>query len=183
MKTVVIIIVVLFLANGLSAQENTPQNESSKSTKASKKEQQEAALTQQFREKAALVESKRFVLEADFLINKAGEQISVSSVLNFIMVDSNMAVIQVGNTVGLGPNGSGGLTAKGKITSWDVDKNEKKNSINVRMNVNTSIGFYSVSMFIPAGNNTTAKLSPATLDFVGKLVPLEMSSVYEGRSF
>lgn len=181
MKTAFLFIVVLFLANELSAQQNTQQNEDS--SKASKKEKREAALTQQFQEKAALVESKRFVLEADFLINKEGEQISVSSVLNFIMVDSNMAVIQVGSNVGLGPNGSGGITAKGNITSWDVDKNEKKKSVNVRMNVNTSLGFFSVSMFIPAGNNTTAKLSPATLDFVGKLVPLEKSIVYEGRSF
>lgn len=183
MKKAIILFVVLFLANGLSAQENTPQNEGTKSSKALKKEQQEAALMQQFQEKSALVDGKQFVLEADFLINKAGEQTSVNSVLNFIMVDSNMAVIQVGNNVGLGANGSGGITAKGNITSWTVDKNEKKKSLNVRMNVNTSIGFFSVSMFIPAGNNTTAKLSPATIDFVGKLVPFEKSSVYEGRSF
>jgi hypothetical protein len=182
MKSILILIVALFLVNGLSAQENAQKNESDKSSKMSKKEAREAALTQQFKEKTAMVDGKRFVLEADFIINKNGDQSSVSSVLNFIMVDSNIAVIQVGNIVGAGVNGSGGITAKGNITSWTVDKNEKQKSLNIRMNVNTTNGFFSVSMFIPAGNNTTAKLSPNPIDFVGKLVPLEQSVVYEGRS-
>lgn len=181
MKAIYIIIITFFLANGLSAQENTQQDQTTKSKK-EKKAEKEALQLKQFEDTFALLNGKKFVLEADFLVTDKGDRISVTSNLNFIMVDSNMAVIQVGKNVGVGGNGIGGRTAKGNITSWQVDKNEKKKSFNVRMSVNTTIGFFSVSMYIPSNNNTTATVTPDKVDLIGKLIPLDKSIVYEGWS-
>lgn len=181
MKKIFMIIVALFLVIGLSAQENTTQNEGTKSKK-EKKAEKEAMQMKQFEELFAMLNGKKFVLEADYLVTGTRERISVTSNLNFIMVDSNMAVIQVGKNVGVGGNGVGGTTAKGTITSWQIDKNEKKKSFNIRMSINTTIGFFSVSMYIPTSNNTTATITPIGIDLVGKLVPLDKSIVYEGWS-
>lgn len=181
MKTAQVIIFAFFIISGLSAQNNTPQDQATKSKKV-KKAEKEALQSRQFEETSAILNSKKFVLEADYLVTSKGDRISVTSNLNFIMVDSNMAVIQVGQNVGIGGNGVGGRTAKGKITSWQVDKNEKKKSFNVRMSVDTPVGFFSVSMYIPSNNNITATVTPDRLDMVGKLVPLEKSIVYEGWS-
>jgi ATPase subunit of ABC transporter with duplicated ATPase domains len=181
MKTVFLIVFTLIFVSGLSAQENTPQDQATKSKK-EKKAEKEALQAKQFEETFALLNSKRFVLEADFLVTDYGDRISVTSNLNFIMVDSNMAVIQVGRNVGIGGNGVGGTTAKGTITSWQIDKNEKKKSFNIRMNINTTIGFYSVSMYIPTNNNTTARVTPNNINLDGKLVPLDKSIVHEGWS-
>jgi len=181
MKTIFILITAFFLTIGLSAQENTPQDQATKSKK-EKKAEKEALQVKQFEETFALLNGKKFVLEADFLVTDKGDRISVTSNLNFIMVDSNMAVIQVGQNVGVGGNGIGGRTAKGNITSWQVDKNDKKKSFNVRMSINTTIGFFSVSMYIPSINNTTATVTPDKIDLTGKLVPFDKSIVYEGWS-
>lgn len=179
MTKLFIIIFALFLTNVVSAQENTPQTEGSKKDK---KAEKEATKMKQFEEIYAMLNEKRYVLEADYLVGDNLQKVSVSAVLNFIMVDSNMAVIQVGQNVGVGSNGVGGQTAKGNITSYQVDKNEKKKSFNVRMSINTTIGFFSVSMFIPAGSNTTATVTPIRLDMLGKLVPMDKSIVHEGWS-
>jgi hypothetical protein len=181
MKKIYIIIVALFLVSRLSAQENTPQDQSTKSKK-EKKAEKEALQAKQFDETFAMLNRKKFVLEADFLVTGKGERISVTSNLNFIMVDSNLAVIQVGKNVGVGGNGVGGTTAKGAITSWQLDRNEKKKSFNIQINVNTTIGFYSVSIFIPSSGSATAKLSPDKFDLVGKIVSLDQSIVHEGWS-
>lgn len=181
MKTIFLIMFALILVSGLSAQENTPQDQATKSKK-EKKAEKEALQAKQFEETFALLNSKRFVLEADFLVTERGDRISVSSNLNFIMVDSNMAVIQIGGNVGVGNNGVGGTTAKGTITSWQIDKNEKKKSFNIRININSTIGFFSVSMNVPLNNNTTARVTPVKIDLNGKLVSLDKSIVHEGWS-
>ena len=181
MRKVFILVIALFLANTLSAQENTPQEQATKSKK-EKKAEKEAMQTKQFEETYAMLNGKQFVLEADYLADAKGQQISVNSNLNFILVDSNTAVIQVGKNVGVGANGVGGRTAKGKITSYQFDKNDKKKSFNIQMNVDTPIGFFSVSMFIPAGSKTTATVTPDKVNLIGKLVPLDKSIVHEGWS-
>lgn len=181
MKTIFIMIVALILANTLSAQENTPQDQVTKSKK-EKKAEKESLQTKQSEELYTMLNGKKFVLEADYLVTDKSDRISVTSNLNFIMVDSNVAIIQVGKNVGVGGNGVGGTTAKGTITSWQIDKNEKKKSLNVRMSINTTIGFFSVSMYIPSNNTATATITPIGIDLVGKLVPLDKSIVYEGWS-
>jgi len=185
MKTIAIIIAVLFLATGLSAQENNSKKEAAKKEQKERREQREAIMAQQFKETSAMLNSKRFVLEADFLSNQYGYRSIANSNLNFIMVDSTEAVIQTGNNVGIGYNGVGGITAKGNITRWAVTRNEKKKTISVEINVSTSIGFFQVFMNISASGKTTATLSSnwaGKLIYDGRLVPLDDSYAFKGSS-
>jgi len=185
MKTIAIIILGMFLATGLSAQENKSEQEAGSNKKTDKKEQREALLAQQFNEAKALVSSMRFVLEADFLSNQYGYRSYVNSNLNFIMVDSTQAVIQTGRNTGIGYNGVGGITAKGNITTWKVTTNEKNKTMNVEMSVSSIIGYFRVLMNVSADGRTTATLTgnyAGSLIYGGKLVPLDQSYAFKGSS-
>jgi hypothetical protein len=123
------------------------------------------------------------VLEAHFLGNKYGERIPVTSNLNFIIVDSTDAVIQVGSPYGIGYNGVGGITTDGHITRWDLTKNDKKNNFYLRMNVLTNLGAYDISMSINADGYATATISGTRsghLIYTGNIQPSETSRVYQG---
>jgi len=186
MKNLILAIVLMTLGTGLFAQQNASQPQAEKSTKKDKKQEREAIQIQQFNEKTALINSRRFVLEAGYIISRDGTKTSVTSSLNFIMVDSAQAVVQSGNNAGMGLNDVGGVTASGNITSWRVERNEKKRTFNIEMGVSTNLGLINMSVYIPASGNATAHLREnfklPSADFVGPLVPLEKSTVYKGRA-
>ncbi len=131
-----------------------------------------------------MLESKSFVLESDYLQNRYGVRIPVNSTINFVLVDGEEAVIQIGSNTGSGHNGVGGVTAKGKITKWELKENEKKNTFDLTMHVLTSIGMYDIRMNIGnyGANARLTGLRRGNLTFSGDMVALEESVIYEGRS-
>lgn len=154
-------------------------------SKMTKKEKRKAEFEEQYQLTKYMLENKSFVLEADFLQDKYGNRAFVSSNINFVSVDSTEAVIQIGSNYRIGPNGVGGVTAKGRITKWELKENEKKKTFNLKMNVMTSIGIYDLRFSISPSGRATALLTglrPGQLTFDGDLVPLEESGVYEGQS-
>jgi hypothetical protein len=73
-----------------------------------------------------MVNSRQFVLEADYLSNQYGHRIMVNSTLNFIIVDSTEGVLQTASMSGVGgPNMMGGVTAEGSITQYELSKSAK----------------------------------------------------------
>ena len=186
MKNLMLAIVLMIFGTGLFAQENASQKDGEKSTKKEKKEERDAIRTRQFNELVTLISSRQFVLEADYIIGHNGTKFSVSSNLNFIMVDSAHAVIQSGNNSGMGLNDVGGTTASGNITSWKVNTNEKKRTFTIEMGVSTNMGLINMVFYIPASGNATAHLREnfklPSADFVGPLIPLTKSTVYKGRA-
>jgi hypothetical protein len=177
MKQIIIILGLVFLSNMLLAQDG---NNNSSMTK---KEKRKVEMEKQYQLTKHMLENKSFVLEADFLQDKYGNRAFVSSTINFVAVDSSEAVIQIGLNHRIGPNGVGGVTAKGRISKWELHEN--KNSFSITMNVMTSIGIYDLRFSISPSGNATALLTglrPGQLTFDGNVVPLEESSVYEGQS-
>lgn len=153
--------------------------------KDSKKENKKQA-SADFRIISLYVDSMAFVLEADVLRDGYGNRVNVSSSINFIMVNSDKAVLQTGNMSGPGYNGVGGTTAEGNIRNWKVNKNENKEYIIISMDVMTSIGQYSVVFNVSPSGYSAATLSglwKGKLTWEGRFVPLHQSSVYEGRSY
>ncbi len=133
-----------------------------------------------------MLDNKQFVLQANYLQNQYGVRRFVSSSINFVKVDSTTAVIQIGSNYRLGVNGVGGVTAKGKITSWKLSEDPKSESFTLFINVMTSIGIYDLMFNIYSNGHSTALLTGLTagqLTFDGDIVPISESSVYEGTSF
>ncbi len=179
MKKIYLLLILAISANFVFAQN---QETDSKMTK---KERRKAEAEQKYELTKSMLENKNFVLEADYLQDKYGNRVIVNSTINFVMVDSAEAVIQIGSNSGYGPNGVGGVTAKGEITEWKLKENEKKNTFFLKMSVMTPIGIYDLHLNIGPTGQATADLTglrAGHLTFDGDLVMLEESAVYEGHS-
>ena len=185
MKTQVLTIAFLFLAIGLSAQDQKAGDKYYKSNREIRKEQKEAELAAEYAATSEMIDSMQFVLEADYLSNQSGYRISVNSGLNFIMVRSKKAVIQTGNNTGMGYNGVGGVTAEGSISNLRVTRDDKHKRYNISMDVNTSLGLYSVFINVSASGRASASMSgiwPGSLTFDGFIKPLQASRTFKGSN-
>ena len=180
MKKIVIIILSLILVAPLFAQENKKEQrkakkEANKEAKA-KQEAETAAIT-----KASLA-SKKFVLEADFLMDRKGQRIVVQSNLNFIGVDSDKGAFQFGNGRDIGYNGVGGVTVEGDVQDFKIEEN-KNGTLSVSFRIVSSFGNIFVSMTVNPFGNADATVrgnTSARLKYTGTIVPLGSSRVYKG---
>ncbi|HEY3371652.1 MAG TPA: DUF4251 domain-containing protein [Prolixibacteraceae bacterium] len=175
---------VIFLAFIISAQLTLAQINDEQASLTGK-EKRKAKIEKEYRLVKDMIENRDFVLEADFLQDKYGIRTPVSNGINFVSVDSTEAIIQVGSNYRIGPNGVGGITARGQITSWKLTENKKKDAIGLRINVMTNIGIYDLYFSISPSGQATAQLTglrSGKLTFDGNIVPWENSSVYIGQS-
>ncbi|MFA5326162.1 MAG: DUF4251 domain-containing protein [Prolixibacteraceae bacterium] len=177
MKRLIVLLGFVLSANMLFAQ-RVDENS------LTKKEKRNAETEKQYQITKSMLENRDFVLQTDFLQDRYGNRFFVSSNINFVAVDSAEAVIQIGSNYRLGPNGVGGVTAKGQITKWKLTSNNKNKTFGLSINVMTPIGIYDLYFSIGASGGGTATLtglSSGRLTFDGNLVPWEDSSVYVGQ--
>jgi hypothetical protein len=185
MKPLILIFSALLLSIQVFTQVDETRSEQNGKEKSRKQIRQER-LEADYQRTKAVVDSMQFVLEADWLGSQWGEKIPVVSSLNFIMLDSVEAVIQTGNNFAVGRNGVGGTTATGKVTKMVINKNDKKKTLSVRLDVATTIGYFNIFMDITSSGYATATLSGMSagkLIYYGKIIPLEDSFSYKGRSY
>lgn len=176
------LVIILLLAISVIASYGQANNENSSQ---SRKENRKLRIDKEYNATKYMLENKDFVLETDYLENRYGYLTHVDQNINFVKIDSTTAVIQIGSNFRIGPNGVGGVTAKGTITRWKLQENEKSKTFNLVMTVMTPIGIYDLHFIINPGGQATARLSgtrSGTLTFDGKVVPIEESTVYEGQS-
>jgi len=179
MKKLIIFLAFVISANILWAQVND------ENSSLSKKEKRKAKSEKEYQVIKEMLQNKSFVLEANFLQDKYGRRVIVNKGLNFVSVDSAEAVIQIGSNYRVGPNGVGGVTAKGRITSWELKENTKNKRFDVRMNVMSQIGIYDIYFSVTSSGKAMAYLTGLTsghLTFDGDIVPWSETTVYEGSS-
>lgn len=177
---------VALTAGTVGAQNSETTGKPASGKSQTRKEIRMEKLDSEYRKLVSVIDSRQFILEADWLSNQWNSRISVPSNLNFIRVDSSEAVIQTGNNYYMGQNNVGGVTATGNIDSWLVTKNDKKKNLSMKMDVSTQIGFFTIFMDISATGNATATLSGSKhgkLIYTGRIVPLSESIVYKGSSY
>lgn len=135
----------------------------------------------------SMVQSRKFVLEADFLSDQTGNRVVVNSLINFIALDSSKIVIQIASTSGIGgPNGMGGVTTRGNVSKYEVRKTGKNKDVYwMRIIANTTLGTYDISLNISPTSDADASISglrPGKLNYHGNIKPLGRSKVYQGMS-
>jgi hypothetical protein len=150
MKKLIVVLIVPFLISSVYAQKDTTAKLSREEMRRIKKEQKMLELEKQFNATAAILESKQYVLEADFLNDRRGNMINVLSNLNFVMVDTTYCAVQIGKASGMGANGVGGVTAEGKIIKYNFSKDEKNKTFSLQMSIITNIGIYDIDMDVSA---------------------------------
>jgi hypothetical protein len=162
-------------------------NGNSQETKLSRQERKEvrkAQLAANFNVLDSLLNSKSFVLEADFLQDSYGNRIPVVSNLNFIKVDGSNGILQTGTNSGLGYNGVGGVTAEGTTGSWEINKDIKKLYYSVQFSIITNIGQYDIFMNVMADDHARATISglgPGKLTWEGHLETVNNSRIFKGQ--
>lgn len=179
MKRFVLFLAFVISANILFAQIND------ENISPNKKEMRKAKMEKEYQLIKDMLKNRYFVLEANYLQDRYGRRFPVNNGLNFVSIDSTEAIIQIGSNYRLGANGVGGITAKGKISSWKLKENLKNNNFGLRLNVITTIGIYDLYFSITPSGQATAQLSGLAggrLTFDGNIVPWENTSIYEGQS-
>ena len=187
MKQIILLIVSIMFVFSVQAQDEVKMD--NQTQKQLKKEARKNERKLESEKTLALikymVDTNRFVLEADYLANATGNKIPVNSTINFIVVDTTHCVIQIGTTNGIGYNGVGGVTTEGNISSNKTTQNKKGDTFTKRIITNTSLGTYDITFFISGDGQAEADISgitPGKLRYYGRLVPIESSRVYKGRN-
>jgi hypothetical protein len=185
MKIAKAIILSLFLVFGMCHISGVAFSQDKKMSHQEKKDAEKARREANYMILDSLLNSRQFVLEADYLQNFRGERISVVSNLNFIKLTGTRGILQTGSNSGMGSNGVGGVTAEGDIGYWKLTKNPKNHSYYVHFNLMTSLGPFDVSLSVNADNNANATISGITagnLTWSGHLNTLNNSSVFKGTN-
>lgn len=131
-----------------------------------------------------MVNNQQFVLEADYLSDRYGNRIPVSSMINFIKVDSTEGVMQLGNAYSIGYNGVGGSTVEGRVSNYEAMRvGKKKDAWSVSMIMQTALGSYNINLMINAGGHADATIRsnwPGQINYHGDLVLINQSRTYKG---
>ncbi|MGB8492423.1 MAG: DUF4251 domain-containing protein [Bacteroidales bacterium] len=150
-----------------------------------RRETRKAVMEANFKAIDTVLNTRSFVLEANYLENRFGYRVPVTSNVNFIKIDSLTGVLQTGSNSRIGYNGIGGVTAEGSIGNWTVVKNVKNMTYTVRFNLITNIGIYDVLMQISADNHATATITglwPGRLTYDGYLVAPYNARIFKGQN-
>lgn len=185
MKTVSYKIGSLIMGIGLLLMSTAGYSQDEKLSKEDKKIAKRDKDYYNFQVVDSMITNKSFVLEADYLENQWGIKRPVSSLLNFIELDSTKAVLQTGSNFARGSNGVGGATAEGEISGLKVTKNNKNLSFFLRFTISSQIGIYDVSMTIYSDKNARAEISglgAGKLIYDGHITNLWESRAYKGQN-
>ncbi len=175
--TIIGLLVMLILSVNAGAQE--------KLTRQEKKDARKTQLAYNFHIIDSLLMTKKFVLEADWLRDKYGNQVNVPSGINFVRVDGENGVLQTGTNSGIGYNGVGGETAEGNVDNWKLSKNFKNMNLTVEFHLLSNIGNFQIFMTVNAENVANATISgngPGKLTWSGHLNTLNNSTVFKGQA-
>lgn len=176
----------LYTSSELKAMQSRTQND--KPSKEEKKRMKAVEDSINHAEAIKALETLEFALEADQIVFKRGQTAYVTPNTNFVSLSDDRAVIQVAPfNGGGGPNGVGGITLEGRASNIRI-KTDKTGNVTFTMSVLGAALSATVTISMcNGGNDASVTVSPnfssnrVTLN--GRLLPMEQSSVFEGRKF
>jgi hypothetical protein len=188
MKKFMSFVTILLLGTGLllaqaeqSGVEELSKQELRKQKKEQKLKEQKENLT--FYDKIAAERS--WVIEAHTIYNKYGDSFQMDPTINFVSLNGDESIVQLGFNGYIGYNGVGGVTFEGKVQNYEVNREE--NSILIRF---TSMGAVMGPVDIVArissdgyGRITVSGNWGRRLTFAGYFVPYDTSRTYTGTPF
>jgi Na+-transporting methylmalonyl-CoA/oxaloacetate decarboxylase gamma subunit len=187
MKTLLTLLLAFVFVLGAFSQEETQQlskQEIKKLQKEQKKAEKAAEEERMAEVTRFMVHQQQFVLEADYLSDKYGQRVPVTTTINFILVDSVAGTVQFGSAEAIGYNGVGGVTVDGRVTKYEYSViGKKEDSYSIRLILMSSIGTYDITLMVNSQGYADASIRgnwSGQLNYHGKLVPLTLSRVYKG---
>lgn len=185
MKKIISTAMILLLAATAVAQERVPlTRQEKKAMREEQKRQKEAVLAVNTDQ---AIRSGQFVLKADQVRGRNGYLFHSDPTINFVAVEGKDAYVQLASPSGMGFNGLGGITLRGKINSIDIDREERNDFYNIVINATGNAGNMTIVMSASnTGERATARVSTnwgSRIEFSGRLVPWTGTGkgVYKGR--
>ncbi len=183
MKKITATVIILLITLAGMAQGQVPLTRQEK--KALRKEQKIQYEAMLVKNTTAAITSGRFVLKADQIRGRRGTMMMVDPTINFVAVQNDEAFVQLGSPSGMGYNGVGGITLRGKITLMKVDQEKKHGTYHITMNTMGTTGSLSIFMrFNATGEMATAIVQStwgSRVDFEGTLYPWEGTRIFKGQ--
>ena len=146
-----------------------------------------------YEDSIAHIAAQRLMQSGDFILT--ANHVSVGRIIskavtpntNFVMVRNGQAIVQATPVVGGGPNGLGGITFTGNITSYKVTTS-KKGQMTAKFHLSARVGSADVTVILEnAYNRATAYVSGdftgKDMVFTGSIQSTVNSTYLEGRSF
>ena len=141
-----------------------------------------------YRNAATAIKNQQFVVEADQLILRNGQNVFVNSGTNFLLVNKEKGTVQVAfNTALSGPNGIGGITVDGGISGMKTET-DKHGNINCSFSIQGA--GISAQMFVKlyyGSNEANVTISPNfnsnDLSMSGELVSIDDSTIFKGYAY
>ncbi len=184
MRRLFFITLLVTVTLSVVGQENTDKKLSRKERREIKKKEQAARSEAMAKLLATAIDEQMWVLEANTLAGKRGASINVNSTLNFIAVEGDEAFVQLGSNSGMGPNGVGGVSVRGNVNKYEVNKNEKKGTYFITLFISSAIGTFDIRLDCNSdgqiANATVQGNRSSRIQYRGVIVPLSESTVYKG---
>lgn len=141
-----------------------------------------------YRNAATAIKNQQFVVEADQLILRNGQNVFVNSGTNFLLVNKEKGTLQVAfNTALSGPNGIGGITVDGGISGMKTET-DKHGNINCSFSIQGA--GISAQIFVKlyyGSNEANVTISPNfnsnDLSMSGELVSIDDSTIFKGYAY
>ena len=196
MKKVLFVAALLLVCFSVTMNAQTKKEERAAKREALKKEREaRRAIEMQidsiaFMKAVNALEEGEFVLEANNVTFPNGLVRFVSSNTNYVQMDNGEGVVQTAFsnfTYSPGPNGLGGVTVEGKISSPTLNK-DKDGNVYYTFSIQGVAISATVSISLTAGtNNACAQISPNfngnNMTMTGSLVPISESDVFQGTTW
>ena len=182
MKAMIYMLLLAFLSFPGMGQE-TDDGKSKKEQKKERKESRKLEALEDLQKANDLVRERQWVLETHTLFGRFGDSFQVNPTINFVAVDGDNCVIQLGFEHLVGWNGLGGVTFEGKVKSYKIYETGDGKGVSLRAE------FFgagrNLSMFLNvSGVNSDIRLRGnwgGRLRMAGQIVHPEESRVYKGQ--
>ncbi|KXX71537.1 DUF4251 domain-containing protein [Flammeovirga sp. SJP92] len=132
------------------------------------------------------MKGQNFVLQANQVYDRYGNIAQVTNTINFIKMEGETCVVQLGFEGIIGFNGVGGITLDGKISELKVTENEH-GGLQLSFNVQGSMMQASIRINLNGADNwadatVRAQTTNTEVRFRGNVIPSNLSNVYQGAT-
>ncbi|AZQ60961.1 DUF4251 domain-containing protein [Flammeovirga pectinis] len=160
--------------------------EERKKAKQLAKQQAKAEEVARFEMSKQAMKDQKFVLQANQVYDRYGNVAQVTNSINFIKLNGDVCVVQLGFEGIVGYNGVGGITLDGKITDLQIKENEQ-GGVNMSFNVQGSMMQAAVRINLNGADNwadasVRSQTENIEVKFRGNLLPTDLSSVFQGAT-
>ncbi|NME71489.1 DUF4251 domain-containing protein [Flammeovirga aprica] len=132
------------------------------------------------------MKNQSFVLQAHQVYDRYGNIAQVTNTINFVKMEGETCVVQLGFEGIVGFNGVGGITLDGTISDLKVKENEH-GGLQMTFNVQGSMMMAQVRINLNGSDNwadatVRAQTDNTEVKFRGNIIPTNLSSIYQGTT-